>query len=239
MSGAGHLLGCRDEWQKSLVMPVTTMHWQENSFPKMTKETRFSLRTERQLKGTFTTWNLINVKTWVKISFRNGSCPGGLLSDVVVLQSHFPSLLKCLAAWEKEKQSHMKLFRGLSFLFSFIIFSCNCFWKVSSGPIFFFFSFPLFFYLSLLLFLTLPFLIAGEKNPPNQQKTPKNTHPRPCPKNKNGWRCALFILLGKMGSKSKVLAWPCSCTTLSVVWGFRQGDLCLPNTIATNTINDL
>lgn len=184
MSGAGHLLGCRDEWQKSLVMPVTTMHWQENSFPKMTKETRFSLRTERQLKGTFTTWNLINVKTWVKISFRNGSCPGGLLSDVVVLQSHFPSLLKCLAAWEKEKQSHMKLFRGLSFLFSFIIFSCNCFWKVSSGPIFFFFL-SLYFFISLFFYFSHSlFLLQGKKTHQTSKKHQKTHTPDPVPRTK-------------------------------------------------------
>lgn len=168
----------------------------------MTKETRFSLRTERQLKGTFTTWNLINVKTWVKISFRNGSCPGGLLSDVVVLQSHFPSLLKCLAAWEKEKQSHMKLFRGLSFLFSFIIFSCNCFWKVSSGPIFFFF-FP-FIFLSLSSSIShTPFSYCRGKKPTKPAKNTKKHTPQTLSQEQKWMEMCSFYFTGKNGVEVK------------------------------------
>lgn len=197
MSGAGHLLGCRDEWQKSLVMPVTTMHWQENSFPKMTKETRFSLRTERQLKGTFTTWNLINVKTWVKISFRNGSCPGGLLSDVVVLQSHFPSLLKCLAAWEKEKQSHMKLFRGLSFLFSDV----TVFGKFPLGLFFFFLS--LYFFISLFFYFSHSLFLLQGKKPTKPAKNTKK-HPLQTLSEEQKWmEMCSFYFTGKNGVKVK------------------------------------
>lgn len=152
MSGAGHLLGCREMNDRRVLLCL----WRQYAGKKIasTKETRFSLRTERQLNGTFTTWNLINVKTWVKISFRNGSCPWGLLSDVVVLQSHFPSLLKCLAAWENEKQSHVKLFRGLSFLFSFSW--CNKdFGKVPLRLLKLFLLLLVFFYFILCLYLSL------------------------------------------------------------------------------------
>lgn len=191
------------------------MRWKENSFLELTKETRFSLRTERQLKGTFTTWNLISVKTWVKISFRNYSCPWGLLSDVVVLQPHFPSLLKCLAVWgEWETISH-ETFQGAVFFNSPSWFSdvtVKVFGKapLSLSPILF-----LFLSLSLFLYVMLPFLIAGKKTPPS-------------PRNEKVMETWSLYFTGKRGSKSKVLAWPCCCTALSVVQGFKYRDLRLP-----------
>lgn len=189
------------------------MRCKENSFLESTKETRFSLRKERQLKGTFTTWNLINVKTCVKISFRSYSCPWGLLSDVAVLQPHFPSLLKCLAVWgEWETISH-ETFQGAGF------FNSPSWFSVVTVEVLerFHWVFLLFsFYLSLSLSYA-PFSHCRGK----KKKTPS-------PKNEKVMETWSLCFTGKRGSKSKVLAWPCCFTALSVVQGFKYRDLCLP-----------
>lgn len=164
------------------------MRCKENSFLESTKETRFSLRKERQLKGTFTTWNLINVKTCVKISFRSYSCPWGLLSDVAVLQPHFPSLLKCLAVWgEWETISH-ETFQGAGFFNSPSWFSVV---TVEVLERFHWVFLLFFFYLSLSLSYA-PFSHCRGK---------KKKHP--LPRMKKWWRRGLYVLLGKGGQSQR------------------------------------
>lgn len=115
----------------------------------------------------------------------------------MVLQSHFPSLLKCLAAWEKEKQSHMKLFRGLSFLFSDV----TVFGKFPLDLFFFFFPF-IFLSLSSSISHT-PFSYCRGKNPTKPAKNTKK-HPLQTLSKEQKWmEMCSFYFTGKNGVKVK------------------------------------